>query len=168
VVSDPEAPEPRLNAAARRLLDEIVEPDERLHRLLARPAGDEAFSRRTEIELVTGETGVLHAASRPARALVTVLELEPEQPRFSAAALNALTAREAEVALLGTDGLADREIADRLYLSHHTVSQYVKRIYRKLDVDSRVALTRLLLGGRTLTVSARAAPALAGAKPAGA
>jgi DNA-binding CsgD family transcriptional regulator len=28
------------------------------------------------------------------------------------------------------------------------VSQYVKRIYRKLDVDSRVALTRLLLGRR--------------------
>jgi DNA-binding CsgD family transcriptional regulator len=30
-------------------------------------------------------------------------------------------------------------------LSHHTVSQYVKRIYRKLDVPSRVALTRLVL-----------------------
>ena len=43
------------------------------------------------------------------------------------------------------DGRSDREIAERLYLSHHTVSQYVKRIYRKLDVGSRVALTRLLL-----------------------
>jgi DNA-binding NarL/FixJ family response regulator len=28
------------------------------------------------------------------------------------------------------------------------VSQYVKRIYRKLGVDSRVALTRLLLDRR--------------------
>jgi DNA-binding NarL/FixJ family response regulator len=44
------------------------------------------------------------------------------------------------------DGLADREIAEKLHLSHHTVSQYVNRIYRKLDIDSRVALTRLLLG----------------------
>jgi DNA-binding CsgD family transcriptional regulator len=60
----------------------------------------------------------------------------------------ALTPREREVAALVVDGLADREIADRLYLSRHTVSQYVKRIYRKLDVDSRVALTRLLLGHR--------------------
>ena len=59
----------------------------------------------------------------------------------------ALTAREAEVAVLIVEGLADREIAERIYLSHHTVTQYVKRIYRKLDVDSRVALTRLLLGG---------------------
>jgi DNA-binding CsgD family transcriptional regulator len=31
-------------------------------------------------------------------------------------------------------------------LSQHTVSQYVKQIYRKLGVDSRVALARMLLG----------------------
>ena len=50
------------------------------------------------------------------------------------------------MATLVVDGLTDREIAERLYLSRHTVSQYVKRIYRKLGVDSRVMLTRLLLG----------------------
>jgi DNA-binding CsgD family transcriptional regulator len=59
----------------------------------------------------------------------------------------ALTAREREVAALVVDGLGDREIAQRLYLSRHTVSQYVKQIYRKLGVDLRVALTGLLLGG---------------------
>ena len=48
--------------------------------------------------------------------------------------------------MLIAEGLADREIAQRLFLSHHTVSQYVKRIYRKLGVDWRVGLTRLLLG----------------------
>lgn len=57
----------------------------------------------------------------------------------------ALTPREREVALLVIDGCSDREISQPLYLSHDTVSQYVKRIYRKLDVTSRVALTRLLL-----------------------
>jgi DNA-binding CsgD family transcriptional regulator len=45
------------------------------------------------------------------------------------------------VALLVIDGRSDREISQRLYLSRHTVSQYVKRIYRKLDVTSRVALS---------------------------
>jgi DNA-binding NarL/FixJ family response regulator len=59
-----------------------------------------------------------------------------------------LTAREREVAMLVVDGLADREIAERLHLSRYTVSQYVRRIYRKLGVDSRVALTRLLLDRR--------------------
>ena len=49
------------------------------------------------------------------------------------------------MALFVVDGRSDREIAEGLSLSHHTVSQYVKRIYRKLDVASRVALTGLLL-----------------------
>jgi DNA-binding NarL/FixJ family response regulator len=51
-----------------------------------------------------------------------------------------------DVATLVVDGLADREIAEQLHLSHHTVSQYVKRIYRKLGVSSRVGLTSLVLG----------------------
>jgi DNA-binding NarL/FixJ family response regulator len=50
------------------------------------------------------------------------------------------------VAALVADGLSDREIADALHLSRFTVHQHVKHIYRTLGVDSRVALTRLLLG----------------------
>ena len=78
--------------------------------------------------------------------MVAALELQRERPGIEPLALAPLTPREIEVAVLIVDGLADREIAQRLYLSHHTVSQYVKRIYRKLDVGSRVGLTRLLLG----------------------
>jgi DNA-binding CsgD family transcriptional regulator len=69
-----------------------------------------------------------------------VLELDRERPGALAGPLVALTPREREVATLVVEWLADREIAERLYLSHHTVSQYLKRIYRKLGVDSRVAL----------------------------
>jgi DNA-binding NarL/FixJ family response regulator len=78
--------------------------------------------------------------------LIAVLEVQRERPGIAPRALAPLTRREAEVAVLIAEGLADREIARRLYLSHHTVSQYVKRIYRKLEVGSRVGLTRLLLG----------------------
>jgi DNA-binding NarL/FixJ family response regulator len=42
------------------------------------------------------------------------------------------------------DGLTDREVADRLVLSTHTVRHHVKRVYQKLDVRSRVELTRLV------------------------
>jgi DNA-binding NarL/FixJ family response regulator len=56
-----------------------------------------------------------------------------------------LTPREADVAVEVANGLSDREIAAALCLSRHTVSHYAKRIYRKLGVDSRVALTRALL-----------------------
>ena len=98
---------------------------------------------------MTGENAVLHAvSSEAASGLVTVLQLERARP--APAPLVGLTPREAEVALLVVDGLADREIAERLHISHHTVSQYVKRIYRKLSVDSRVGLTRLALRAPTI------------------
>ncbi|HEX5620638.1 MAG TPA: helix-turn-helix transcriptional regulator [Solirubrobacteraceae bacterium] len=150
IVSDPHEIEPRVNAAARRLLAEVVDADARLAVVLARPPGDGPFARGIDVELVTGEEATLEATSTPrgaAGTLVTVLDLQRATPQLSPAALTALTEREVEVAVLIVDGLADREIAERIHLSHHTVTQYVKRIYRKLDVDSRVTLTRLLLGG---------------------
>lgn len=149
VISDTAASEPSPNDAARRVLDEVVGGETQLHRLIARPGSSRAFSRHLEVELAGGGTGFLHGHSSPARsngdALITVLELERGGGEISERNLIALTPREREVALHVVDGLSDREIAERLALSPHTVRQYVKRIYRKLDVDSRVALTRLLL-----------------------
>ena len=160
VVSDPSATELRLNESARRLLADVVDADERLHRMLGRRAEDGPSSRRLAVDLLTGDTATLHADFNPlgddTGALVAVLDLQRNHPRVSPAALATLTPREAEVAALVVDGLADREIAEQLFLSHHTVSQYVKRIYRKLDVDSRVGLTRLLLGAPPAAATPRA------------
>jgi DNA-binding CsgD family transcriptional regulator len=148
VVSDPRATEPRLSGAGRRLLADVVEADGLLHRLLARPAPGGGM-RRLAAELATGERAIVVAHLAPLvredDALVAVLAVERESPPYSLEALAMLTPREGEVATLVLDGLADREIAERLCLSHHTVTQYVKRVYRKLGVDSRVALTRELL-----------------------
>jgi DNA-binding CsgD family transcriptional regulator len=149
VVSDVRADGLRLNDAARRMLADVVEADEHVHALLARPANaDGGFARRAEVQLSTGEAGVLHGHATPGAdgGLVVVLELERERPGIARHLLAPLTPRESEVAALVVDGLADREIAERLHLSRHTVSQYVKRIYGKLDVHSRVALARVLLG----------------------
>jgi DNA-binding CsgD family transcriptional regulator len=138
----------RLNPAARRLLSEVVGGEEHLPPLLVQQARAGRFSRRAEVELRGGETASLHAHSQPVRdgGLVTVLELKRDHPLLDHTPLVALTPRESEVALLIVEGLSDREIAERLCLSRYTIHQYVKRIYRALDVDSRVALTRLLLG----------------------
>ena len=150
-VSDPLETEVHLNDAARRLLADIVDAEERLHRLLAAPTMRRGCSRRIDVELRTGEAAILHGHLRPLDddgAHVAVFELEREQLGIAPGKLAALTPREQEVAVRVVDGLADREIAEALCLSPHTVSQYVKHIYRKLDVDSRVALTRVLLGPR--------------------
>jgi DNA-binding CsgD family transcriptional regulator len=150
VISDPGAPEVRVNDAARRLLAQVQGGEDRLYGLIASPGEHRSgFSRHVDVELLGGGRGQLHGYSsrlpRDAGALVTVLELDRERAEQAAGPLLALTPRERMVAALVVDGLADREIADRLHLSRHTVSQYVKSIYRKLGVGSRVALTRLLL-----------------------
>jgi DNA-binding CsgD family transcriptional regulator len=148
--SDPGAAELRLNRVARQLLADVAHGVELVHQLLVRPGADRRFTRRTAVELEDGGSAVLHAHSQPIDSgrLITVLELQRRHPSLDRSLLAALTPRESEVAVLVVEGLSDREIAERLCISHYTVHQYVRSIYRTLAVPSRVALTRLLLGAR--------------------
>jgi DNA-binding CsgD family transcriptional regulator len=51
-----------------------------------------------------------------------------------------LTAQEREIAELAAAGLTNKEIGQRLYLSHRTVSGHLHRIFPKLAITSRAAL----------------------------
>jgi DNA-binding NarL/FixJ family response regulator len=65
-------------------------------------------------------------------------------PRAAAAALGArrpaprLSDQELRVLELAAQGCTNREIGTRLYLSRHTVKEYLSNAMRKLEVDSRV------------------------------
>jgi len=48
-----------------------------------------------------------------------------------------LTARETEVLELLCDGLSNRKISERLFISEQTVKDHVKHIFRKMKVASR-------------------------------
>lgn len=51
-----------------------------------------------------------------------------------------LTAQERQIAGLAADGLSNKQIGERLFLSHRTVGSHLYRIYPKLGITSRAAL----------------------------
>jgi DNA-binding CsgD family transcriptional regulator len=56
-----------------------------------------------------------------------------------------ITDSERTIGQLVAEGLTNREVAARLFVSHHTVDSQLRSIFRKLSVCSRVELTRLVL-----------------------
>lgn len=51
-----------------------------------------------------------------------------------------LTERECEIVELMQEGLGYQAIADRLFISYHTVNHHAKNLYIKMDVSSRAEL----------------------------
>jgi len=48
-----------------------------------------------------------------------------------------LTAREAQIASMAAAGYTNQEIADRLFITGHTVEYHLKKVFRKLGISSR-------------------------------
>ena len=61
--------------------------------------------------------------------------------------LNALTEREREVLDLLAQGLTNKEIAEKLFITTNTVKRHLKAIFEKLDVHTRSAATAKVAGG---------------------
>jgi DNA-binding CsgD family transcriptional regulator len=55
-----------------------------------------------------------------------------------------LTGQERAIAVLAASGLSNKEIGQKLFLSHRTVGSYLYRIYPKLGITSRAALASAL------------------------
>lgn len=58
-----------------------------------------------------------------------------------------MTARQREACLLLSLGYSHKEIAQRMHVSKHTATDYVRKIYNKLDVSSHDALIKKLASG---------------------
>jgi DNA-binding CsgD family transcriptional regulator/tetratricopeptide (TPR) repeat protein len=63
---------------------------------------------------------------------------EPETTGWAA-----LTTSELTVARLVAEGLTNREVAERLFVSPHTVNSHLRHVFSKLGINSRVELARL-------------------------
>ena len=70
-------------------------------------------------------------------------------PRQDPAAVDQLTPTELHVAQLAAQGLTNREIGERLYVSPRTVSTHLQRMFPKLGVTARGELAAVLRGTMT-------------------
>lgn len=152
VVSDAKTGKRHLNRRALRLLDELRE--------FGIDCFDDLIANQTPYDGVLTAEAPISGPGRNGMRLRVQSVLRNDDPAIMVSFLKLqtrdatevremyaqlLSKRELEVAKLVIAGLRDIEIADQMHLSQHTVKQYLKSVYRKLGVGSRVALTRLLL-----------------------
>ena len=61
----------------------------------------------------------------------------------------ALTARQQQIALLVCDGLSNKQLGQQLNLTEGTVKVHLHKIYRRLGVRNRTALSALAMASRS-------------------
>jgi DNA-binding NarL/FixJ family response regulator len=108
------------------------------------------FSRHESLETLCKcvhqvHAGQIWANSEQMSYAVEALATSPRVKAVDANGLDLLSKRELEVVHNLAEGLTNREIADRLGLSQHTIKNYLFRIFDKLGVSSRTELLFLTL-----------------------
>jgi len=108
------------------------------------------FSRHNSLEMLCKcircvAEGQIWANSREMGFALEALASSPAIRAGNGNGLSVLSKREADVVQCLAEGLTNREIAERLNLSQHTVKNYLFRVFDKLGVSSRVELLSMTL-----------------------
>ena len=74
---------------------------------------------------------------------MTQTELDRGWARRSPFGWSSLTESERALAALVAEGMTNRQVAEVLFISRHTVDAHLRHIFTKLDINSRVGLARL-------------------------
>ena len=92
--------------------------------------------------------GQVWANSGQLHLLLNALRSEAVIPPVPSPGMKSLAVRETQVANLVAEGLSNRDVAVKLGLSEHTVSNYLFHIYNKLGISSRIELALYVLKER--------------------
>jgi DNA-binding CsgD family transcriptional regulator len=115
----------------------------------ARGAASAVVGDARRVAAALGAEGLVAAADRLVASAGLVLE-DPDDaaaevaPAAADDLLAALTARERDVVALLVEGLSNRAIAERLFISEKTASVHVSNILAKLGVSSRLQAATLV------------------------
>jgi DNA-binding NarL/FixJ family response regulator len=97
--------------------------------------------------------GQIWASSRELDFLLEALTEAKPLRIINAKGEGLLSPREQQVAALVAEGLGNRDIAQHLNLSEHTVKNYIFHIFEKLGVSTRVELVLYVFSQRKTTVA---------------
>ena len=112
-------------------------------RLLAERAKDDAVGYLDEALRLQSAAGAERDAARVRRLLRdSGAQRAGGRPDPAAAHWPELTPSELAVVRLVSQGATDREVAQRLYISAHTVNSHLRHVFAKLGIRSRVELAR--------------------------
>lgn len=90
----------------------------------------------------------LHQGGAPMSRYIAKKVINTFQVKIHHPKLSELTERENEILHLISTGLVVKEVAEKLFLSSHTVTKHLKNIYNKLHVNNRIsAVNRLNSSG---------------------
>jgi ATP/maltotriose-dependent transcriptional regulator MalT len=103
-----------------------------------------AAESRTHLRAARETFDALGMAAWGERARAELRSAGESSPNRDPDAREKLTPHELNIAQLAAEGLTNREIGQRLYLSHRTVGTHLHRIFPKLGVSSRADLARML------------------------
>jgi two-component system, NarL family, nitrate/nitrite response regulator NarL len=122
------------------------------------------FSRLDSVETLSRcirsvYEGQIWANSQQMSYAVEALASLPVVRAVDSNGLSLLSKREMDVVRSLAEGLTNREIAERLGLSQHTIKNYLFRVYDKLGVSSRLELLFMTLTQNGAQTTAMAAPA---------
>ncbi len=90
------------------------------------------------------ERGAAGWAGQTAAELRAAGVLTVRRPHTGHSGVGVLTPQELQIARLAADGLTNKEIADRLYLSHRTVGAHLYKIFPKLGITNRAQLREVM------------------------
>jgi DNA-binding CsgD family transcriptional regulator/tetratricopeptide (TPR) repeat protein len=94
---------------------------------------------------LTGATADTARVRRRLRKLGVRRRHWTQSPRGPVTGWESLTGTERAVSELVAQGLNNRQVASRMYVSINTVAFYLRQIFRKLSIGSRVDLARIVL-----------------------
>ena len=121
----------------------VLELGAALRRTGARVQAREVLRLALDLNARTGAT----AHADRAHAELVAAGARPRRERRLLSGRESLTASEDRVAALAADGLTNREIAQKLFVTPKAVQWHLRNVYRKLDVSSREDLAENLGGG---------------------